>query len=107
MGVMVDSIDITSVQRDLIVDLVKRFIPGVAVWAYGSRVKGSSRPGSDLDLIAFTTPEQRGAISALKEAFEESSLPFRVDVLVWDEVPENFRKNISKQYVAIIGKPAE
>jgi len=106
MGV-IDSIDITPVQREQVVDLLTRFIPGVAVWAYGSRVKGSSRPESDLDLIAFTTPEQRGAISALKEAFEESSLPFRVDVLVWDEVPENFRKNISEQYVALVGKPAE
>ena len=106
MGV-IDSIEITPVQREQVVDLLTRFIPGVAVWAYGSRVKGSSRPESDLDLIAFTTPEQRGAISALKEAFEESSLPFRVDVLVWDEVPENFRKNISEQYVALVGKPAE
>lgn len=105
MGVK-GSIDITPVQRELIVDLLNRFIPGVAVWAYGSRVKGSSRPESDLDLVAFITPRQREVISALKEAFEESSLPFRVDVLVWDELPENFRRNILNQYVVIVDKPA-
>lgn len=104
---MIDSIDITPVQREIISDLLARFIPGIAVWAYGSRVKGNSRPESDLDLVAFTTPGQRGAISALKEAFEESSLPFRVDLLVWDEVPEKFRKNISEQYVVLTGKPDE
>lgn len=102
-----DSIDLTPSQRKIIVSLLNRYIPGVTVWAYGSRVKWTSRPDSDLDLVAFTSPEQRGRISALKEAFEESSLPFRVDVMVWDEVPENFRKNILEQYVVLVEKPAE
>ena len=34
----------------------------------------------------------------LKEAFEESDLPFRVDFFVWDEVPEKFHKNIRSEY---------
>ena len=99
------SIDITPKQRKTILSLLARHIPSVAVWAYGSRLKWTSRPESDLDLIVFSAPEQRGRISALKEAFEESSLPLRVDVLVWDEVPDDFRQNIQKNYVVLVEKP--
>ena len=36
---MNSAIDITSEQRKTLVDLLRQYIPGVAVWAYGSRVK--------------------------------------------------------------------
>ena len=35
----------------------------------------------------------------LREAFEESDLPFRVDFFVWDEIPEIFHENIKSEYV--------
>ena len=37
----------------------------------------------------------------LKEAFEESRLPFRVDVLDWHTISESFRKVIKAQYKVI------
>lgn len=103
---MTDSIDITPDQRESVLSLLSSYIPDTEVWAYGSRVKGTSRPTSDLDLAVFARPEQRGRISELKEAFEESSLPFRVDVMIWDEMPVNFRKRILEQYVVLIEKRA-
>ncbi len=98
------TIDITPKQRKEIIFLLSRYLPGVQVWAFGSRVRWTSRPDSDLDLVAFSVPEQKSAIAALKEAFEESSLPFRVDLLVWDEVPDNFQQTILKEYVVLIEK---
>jgi len=80
---------------------LRRYIPGVAVWAYGSRVKWTARPNSDLDLVAFTTPEQQPLVSELKEALAESDLPFPVDFHVWDEVPERFHEIIRKEYVVL------
>jgi type I restriction enzyme S subunit len=38
----------------------------------------------------------------LKEALEESNLPFRVDLLVWDKLPENFQRNIEEGYMVLI-----
>ncbi|MCD6310901.1 MAG: hypothetical protein J7M11_00360 [Elusimicrobia bacterium] len=38
---------------------------------------------------------------ALKEDFEESDLPFRVDVLDWNRISDEFKKVISKQYEII------
>jgi len=80
---------------------LRRYIPGVAVWAYGSRVKWTARPNSDLDLVAFTTPEQQPLVSELKEVLAESDLPFLVDFHVWDDVPERFHEIIRKEYAVL------
>lgn len=97
---MTAAIDITQKQRESLLALLRRFIPGVTVWAYGSRVKGTARPNSDLDLVVFTSPEQRTAVSELKDELAESSdIPFLVDLHIWDELPEQFREVISKDSV--------
>lgn len=98
---MTAAIDITAGQRKMLLALLRRYIPGVAVWAYGSRVKWTARPNSDLDLVAFTTPEQQPLVSELKEALAESDLPFLVDFHVWNEVPERFHEIIRKEYVLL------
>ncbi len=100
MGVT-PSVDISTDQRKIVLDLLKTYIPNTKVWAYGSRVKWTSRPQSDLDMAVFTTPEQIKQVSNLKDAFEESDLPFRVDLFVWDEVPEQFHKNIEAEHVVL------
>ncbi len=98
---MTDAIDLTKEQRNQLTALLHRFLPGVAVWAYGSRVQWTARPNSDLDLVAFTTPAQRQQVSDLKDALAESNLPFPVDLHVWDDVPERFREIIGKEYVVV------
>ncbi len=102
---MTPAIDVTAEQRETILALLGRHLPGTAVWAYGSRVKRTSRPTSDLDLVVFATPEQDRRVGDLREAFEEGDLPFPVDLFVWNEVPENFRKRIEADHVVLVGKP--
>ena len=99
------AIDITVGQRKTVLALLERHLPNTAAWVYGSRAKWTSRPQSDLDLVVFATPEQNGRVSDLREAFEESDLPFRVDLFVWDTVPEKFRKQIKRDHVAL--RPVE
>ena len=96
------AIDITAKQRKIVTDLLERHLPNTTAWVYGSRAKWASRPQSDLDLVVFATPEQNGRVSDLREALEESSLPFRVDLFVWDTVPEQFRKHIKRDHVALV-----
>ncbi|MEK6784470.1 MAG: restriction endonuclease subunit S [Nitrospirota bacterium] len=98
---MTDAIDLTTEQRTTLSMLLGQFLPGVAVWAYGSRVKWTARPNSDLDLVAFTTPAQHHQVAEIKDALAESNLPFPVDLHVWDEVPERFREIIRKEYVVV------
>ncbi len=98
---MNDAIDITAPQRKTILSVLSRFLPDAEVWVYGSRANWSSRPGSDLDMVVFSTPEQPRRVSDLKDAFEESSLPFRVDLFVWDEIPDSFKANIQAEHVVL------
>ena len=95
------TIDITAEQRKIVLVLLQRHLPNTTAWVYGSRAKWTSSPQSDLDLVVFATPEQNGRVSYLREALEESSLPFRVDLFVWDTVPEQFRKHIEAEHVVL------
>jgi len=95
---MIKGIDISQEQYDTLLALLHRHLPGVTVWAYGSRVKHTARPNSDLDLVVFTTPAQRPQVSELKDVLDESNIPFRVDIHVWDEIPEHFHNIIRQEY---------
>ena len=99
------AIDITAEQRKIILTLLKRHLPGTAAWVYGSRAKWTSRPQSDLDLVVFSTPEQGVQLGALRDAFDESDLPFRVDLFVWDDVPDAFHEKIEAEHVELVPKP--
>jgi uncharacterized protein len=99
---MNDALDITPDQRKALTALIRRFIPGVTVWAYGSRTKGTARPNSDLDLVAFASPEQRTLVTQLNDELAESSdIPFIVELHVWDEIPQRFQEIIIEGYVVI------
>ena len=96
------AIDITTEQSKIVLGLLERHLPNTTAWVYGSRAKWTSRPQSDLDVVVFATPKQNGRVSDLRQAFEESNLPFRVDLFVWDAVPEQFREHIKQDHVVLI-----
>ncbi len=96
-----EAIDITATERKTVLDLLDRHLPNTTAWVYGSRVKWTSRPQSDLDLVVFPTPTQLGRVGDLREAFEESDLPFRVDLFVWNDVPASFRTRIEAEHVPL------
>ena len=100
-------IDITAEQRKTVLALLASHLPNTTAWVYGSRVKWTSGPKSDLDMVVFAGPEQSGRVSGLREAFEESNLPFRVDLFVWDDVSEQFRKQIEAEHVVLVGRSGE
>ncbi len=99
----VATLDLSPESKTTVKQLLNQYLPDTEVWAYGSRVKGTANTYSDLDLVAFTTAEQKTAFYNLKEAFEESNLPFRVDLFSWDEIPEQFHNNIKKEKIILSG----
>lgn len=75
--------------------ILQRHVPGYEVRAFGSRVTGKARPHSDLDLVVMTDqPLERKLYYRLQDAFEESDLPIRVDLLDWQRISPEFRRHI-------------
>jgi uncharacterized protein len=74
--------DLTPAQRQLVQDILNRYAPGCKAWVFGSRATGRARPYSDLDLLvqAPAAAPWLGRL-ALADAFEASTLPFRVDLV--------------------------
>lgn len=88
-------IDVSPAHGDQIRAILHRHVPGCEVRAFGSRVTGRARPYSDLDLVVVgpaRLPFRQ--LAALRIAFEESDLPYRVDVLDWHALTPEFQRAI-------------
>ena len=64
-------------------------------YAYGSRVTGKNRKFSDLDLC-YKEEIPTTILLDIQEKLEESDIPFRVDLVFWNDMPEGFQKLIEK-----------
>ena len=78
--------------------ILQRYLPQYEVWAFGSRVKGNAKPYSDLDLaIISASPLPLSLLAEVAEAFSESDLPWKVDLVDWATTSEHFRQVIAEQ----------
>lgn len=64
---------------------------GATVWCFGSRARGDHRRFSDLDLMVEGPDDLSRAVADLKEVFEESRLPIKVDLVQLREFAESYR----------------
>lgn len=98
----VKPIDISSEQHRVLLALLKKHLPNTRVWIYGSRARFTAKKSSDLDMVVFARSGQKMQVGDLREALEQSDLPFRVDLFVWDDVPERFQKKIESDHVTLV-----
>lgn len=76
--------------------------PDCEVWVFGSRARHTSRRHSDLDLaLRGENPLPWRTLAALRESFQASSLPYRVDVVDWHALPESLRLQIAEHGVPL------
>lgn len=93
----INPIDLKTIEA-----ILQRYLSAREVWAFGSRVGGTVKPFSDLDLaIIGNEPVSSATMADLREAFSESALPFKVDLVDWAETSEGFRKIIEARYVVL------
>lgn len=89
---MTGQIDITPKERAIVLQILNEIVPDREVRAFGSRVTGKAKPFSDLDLaIMGDEPLPLETRARLEEAFSESELPWKVDVLDWAQADAGFR----------------
>ena len=77
--------------------LTQRHAPHQQFYAFGSRVIGDAaarqrvKPHSDLDLAIVGEPLPLEQLFALRDAFSQSDLPMRVDIVQAGDLPEGWR----------------
>jgi len=82
--------------------ILHNIIPDREVLAFGSRITTSHKLYSDLDLAVMGDSLLAiEKIADLRSAFSESDLPFKVDVIVWSELTDNFKRIVQNHYVVI------
>ena len=98
------TIKLSTKYKKQIICLFEKHASDVEVWAYGSRVSGDCHSGSDLDLVLRAPQLNKIPVekmSALREVFTESNIPFLVELRDWARLPDSFKKEIESHYVAL------
>ena len=104
---MADGLHLSTRHRRVLQALLREHLPGVEVWAYGSRVNGRGHDGSDLDL-ALRGPGLNaipaGQLVAFEEAVRESTIPFLIEARDWAMLPRRFQQEVAREYVMLEGR---
>jgi type I restriction enzyme S subunit len=96
-------IDLPADHRRLVLDILRAHLPQhTRTWVFGSRATGRARRHSDLDLAIdagrrLTLDE----IARLAEAFGESDLPYKVDLVDWHDIDDRWRQTIAAERLAL------
>ncbi|MBI5700227.1 nucleotidyltransferase domain-containing protein [Candidatus Saganbacteria bacterium] len=95
-------IDISENHLALVKEILHKYLPGQEVLAFGSRITDNIKKYSDFDLVLVGEKKvERKLLVNLKEAFEESNIPFRIDLLDWHRISGEFKKIIQKKNIVI------
>lgn len=96
-------LDLAAEHLEEVRRILQLHVPGRKVHAFGSRVQGNAKPFSDLDLAVMgEAPLDFRQLSALKDAFSDSNLPFRVDVVDWAATSKAFQGIIEAAYEVVV-----
>ena len=100
---MTDELDLPPRYREQLEALLRKYVPGAEVWAYGSRIRNRSHAGSDLDLVLLGPGLERlgDGYYDLLDAIEQSNIPILIQVHDWARLPESFHREIGRNYVVI------
>ena len=104
---MNDRLHLSTRHRRILEALIRQHLPGIEVWAYGSRVNGRSHDGSDLDMVLRgpalkEIPGEK--LADFEEALRESTIPFLVEVRDWARLPERFHREVERHNYVLTPK---
>ena len=95
-------IDLSPSQLETVKRILSEQVPRCEVRVFGSRIKQTAKAWSDLDLVVVATAKlDKNVLYDLCEAFEESDLSIRIDVLDWYAISPEFRAVINEGYEII------
>ncbi len=96
-------IDIRPCDLKIVQQILRNTLPvNAKVWVFGSRATWKTKKSSDLDLaIDAGRPLTREENSTLEEIFDESDLPYKVDMVDMHIVSDTFKTIIERDMVEL------
>ena len=96
---MTSPVDLRPDHLEIVQGILREHLPvGVKVWVFGSRANWSAKDSSDLDLaLEGEARLSHKVLGALKDAFEDSALPYTVDVVDLNRIADSFRQIVESQ----------
>lgn len=92
---LLDPRDRSAIERIVAPFLVRR---DIRLKLFGSRARGDARRASDIDLaLVSRQPIAAADMAALREALEESPIPFRIDLIDYASAPIHLRTAIDSE----------
>ncbi|NBT85710.1 MAG: nucleotidyltransferase domain-containing protein [Alphaproteobacteria bacterium] len=98
---MYKGINVPSDHANIITSILKLLPLKSHVWVFGSRLKPTIKPFADLDLAIDCNqkPLSFALMADLRRAFEESSLPYKVDIVDMNTINSDFLNIINQNKV--------
>lgn len=95
-------LELGETELAMVKTILARHVPDAEVWVFGSRATGQSKKYSDLDLcIKANHPMGLDVMSVLAEDFSESDLPWKVDIVDWWCISDEFRAIIDRDRIKL------
>ena len=95
-------IAVSDAEWKIIQNILNKFIPNFEVWAFGSRARFTQKPFSDLDIAVINNvPIELSKMADLHNAFSDSDLPYKVDIVDWQNTAKDFQDLILLDHVVI------
>ena len=99
-------IAITPNEWRIVAEILWQHVPERQVWVFGSRTTGKAKSYSDLDLaIGGDIPLSLCLMGSLHDAFDESMLPYKVDIVDLAAISPEFRQRIEGDFVLLQSAP--
>ncbi|MFI4955022.1 MAG: nucleotidyltransferase family protein [Gammaproteobacteria bacterium] len=89
---------------EIVKEILNQHLPNHSkVWVFGSRTKGKIKKFSDLDLAVDVNHAQLplSLLADLAHDFDESALPYKVDIVDWNTINNSFKNLIAEHCILI------
>jgi len=97
-----NKLSIEDQHYSFILETLKKFLPNAKLYLFGSRAKKNHQKYSDID-IAIDNQQSINAeiLCKIVSEFENSTLPYEIDIVDLYTISENFKSAIENELVLI------
>jgi predicted nucleotidyltransferase len=94
------ALNIEKKHRGIVTKILSKY--EYSFFVFGSRAKAQCKKLSDLDLFYIEEIPQK-IITMIEEEFEDSDLPYKVDLVNYNTCDRDFKERINKSYIRLQG----